>query len=96
MTDSPCCDHSVKWHHDTRGCGYHGHGPDRCPCLLTFDEALAQVQAEAKARALIDFADSTRFPSHWILFRRDDGSGVTVSDMLRETAANYRKEVSDG
>ncbi|WP_159622699.1 hypothetical protein [Ruania rhizosphaerae] len=47
-----------------------------------------QVRQEAKAEALQEFADSTRFPSDWILFRRDDGSGVTVSDLLRSTAAN--------
>lgn len=48
---------------------------------------LAAHDREVKAAALRDFADSTRFPSHWILFRRHDGSGVTVSDLLRETAA---------
>lgn len=48
--------------------------------------------AEVRAQALIDFADATRFPSDWILFRRDDGSGVTVPDLLRETAARERGE----
>ena len=41
---------------------------------------------DGQVSALRGFADSTRFPSHWVLFRRDDGSGVTVSDLLRETA----------
>lgn len=44
------------------------------------------------ARALREFADTTRFPSDWILFRRDDGSGVTVSDLLREAAAREAAE----
>lgn len=51
---------------------------------------LKQLQQKAvdatKAEALREFADAHRFPSHWIMFRRDDGSGVTVGDLLRETA----------
>lgn len=43
-------------------------------------------EAEVKAEALREFADAHRFPSHWIMFRRDGGTGVTVSDMLREAA----------
>ena len=33
-----------------------------------------------------EFADAHRFPSDWIMFRRDDGTGATVSDMLRAVA----------
>lgn len=47
---------------------------------------------EGQISALRGFADSTRFPSHWVLFRRADGSGVTVSDLLRETAARIEAE----
>lgn len=47
-----CCEHGLRWHHETRGCGYHGFSADqRCPCLLTFDEALAQHDAEQRAKA---------------------------------------------
>lgn len=46
----PCCDHGVVWHHTDRGCGYHGFGPDRCPCLLTHDEALAAHVAAREAQ----------------------------------------------
>lgn len=49
-----------------------------------------EIARVAAANALTDFADGTRFPSDWILFRREDGSGVTVPDLLRETAANIR------
>lgn len=56
------------------------------------DEYLAAHDREVKAAALRDFADSTRFPSHWILFRRHDGSGVTVSDLLRDTADRIESE----
>lgn len=68
----PCCEHAVKWHHETRGCGYHGHAPeDRCPCLLTVDEALEHYvaarladaeqraeKAEAKVRAVEGLRDA--------------------------------------
>ncbi|WP_293785012.1 hypothetical protein [uncultured Aeromicrobium sp.] len=54
-------------------------------------QSLESIRAEAKAEALTEFADSTRFPHDWVLFRRDDGSGVTISDLLRETAARYRR-----
>ena len=49
-------------------------------------------EAEVKAEALREFADAHRFPSHWIMFRRDDGTGVTVSDMLREVADRLAAE----
>lgn len=48
---------------------------------------VAAVRGPIAAEALREVADGTRFPSHWILFRRSDGTGVTVSDLLRETAA---------
>ena len=53
------------------------------------DEALEWINAQirrAKAEALQEFADAHRFPSEWVMFRRGDGSGVTVGDLLRETA----------
>lgn len=50
---------------------------------------VAAVRGPIAAEALREVADGTRFPSHWILFRRNDGSGVTVSDLLRETAARH-------
>lgn len=62
-----------KKHHDGMG--------------LDFKIAIAQVQAEAKAEALRDFADAHRMP--WIIFRDKDGNPVTVSDLMRETAKNY-------
>lgn len=47
----------------------------------------AEVKREGAVEALREFADAVRFPNYWILFRRDDGRGVTVGDLLRETAA---------
>ena len=49
-------------------------------------------EAEVKAEALREFADAHRFPSDWIMFRRDDGTGVTVSDMLRAVADHLAAE----
>lgn len=46
--------------------------------------ALAEVGASIKAQALREYADATRHP--WTVFRRDDGSPVTVNDLMRETA----------
>lgn len=37
------CGHRAKWHHDQRGCEFHGVGPRRCPCALTSDEAVARI-----------------------------------------------------
>lgn len=39
---SACCEHGLQWHHEERGCGYHGFSSDRCPCTLTFEQALAK------------------------------------------------------
>ena len=62
-----------KKHHDGMG--------------LDFKIAIAQVQAEAKAEALRDFADAHRMP--WTIFQDKDGNPVTVSELMRETAKNY-------
>ena len=51
----------------------------------------AQAIREAKAEALREFADAHRFPSNWILFRRNDGTGVTVPGLLRETASRIAR-----
>ncbi|THV25991.1 hypothetical protein [Glycomyces paridis] len=56
----------------------------------TEEQARALVDAIRpiiEAEALHEFADANRFPSDWIMFRRNDGSGVTVPDLLREVAA---------
>ena len=46
--------------------------------------ALAEVEASIKAQALREYADAHRHP--WTVFRREDGSPVTVNDLMRETA----------
>lgn len=48
---------------------------------------VAAVRPRIEAEALREFADDNRFPHDWIMFRRNDGSGVTVPDLLREVAA---------
>lgn len=53
-----------------------------------FDHWLAQVQADAAAQALVEFADAHRMPQ--VLFRRGDGSAVYVGDLLRERATAIR------
>jgi hypothetical protein len=68
-----CCEHSIRWHHEERGCGYHGYAPEhRCPCLLTYDEAVVHLLATtrqaaadavlAEARAMCCDADTS--PHH--------------------------------
>ena len=47
--------------------------------------ALAEVEGHIKAQALREYADAHRHP--WTVFRREDGSPVTVNDLMRETAA---------
>ena len=46
------------------------------------------------AQALEDFADAHRMP--WTMFLREDGSPVTVGDLMRETAARFRIEATNG
>jgi hypothetical protein len=72
-------DFECSWH---IGCDEECH-TDRARAVV------AAVRGPIAAEALREVADGTRFPSHWILFRRNDGSGVTVSDLLRETAARH-------
>ena len=56
-----CCEHSLRWHHEERGCGYHGFAPEhRCPCLLTFDEALAADRARVRAETLAEVREQIK------------------------------------
>jgi hypothetical protein len=57
--------------------------------------AVAAVRPLIEAEALREFADSNRFPSDWIMFRRNDGSGVTMGDLLREVAAGKIRRAAD-
>lgn len=43
----PTCDHRAKWHHDERGCEYHGNGPFRCTCRRSSDQVVARIVADA-------------------------------------------------
>ena len=42
------CGHGFDWHHEERGCQYHGNGPSRCRCLR---DAATAVHATLHARA---------------------------------------------
>lgn len=53
-------------------------------------DVIREIRREAKAEALREFADSIR--TQEVLFRRSDGSGVKVNDLLRETARRYRTD----
>lgn len=47
------CAHGIRWHHDERGCGYHGFAPkSRCRCSLTLDEAVLRTLDAAVEAAL--------------------------------------------
>lgn len=39
------CHHRVIWHHDERGCQYHGNGRDRCPCAISSDAVVTHLIA---------------------------------------------------
>lgn len=42
----------MRWHHEVRGCGYHGFSEaDRCPCRLTDNQAVAALVERARADA---------------------------------------------
>lgn len=82
------CGHAVWWHHETRGCGYHGYAPrDRCLCRLMVHEALEQVVNAAKAEALRAAAD--RYPGGWL-------TGPHPSTWLRERAARLTTPTPTG
>lgn len=59
------------------------------------ERLLSIVEPFIAAKTLRAFADANRFPHHWIMFRRRDGYGVTVSDLLRERAAELEQEARD-
>ena len=49
--DAVCeCSHRVTWHHDTRGCEYHGTGPNRCLCALSSDASVERLITTRLAR----------------------------------------------
>ncbi len=56
-------------------------------CVRAVEAARPAIAAEV----LRAFADAHRFPAEWVMFRRADGSGVTVPDLLRETAARLER-----
>jgi hypothetical protein len=53
LTGAICeCGHRVTWHHDIRGCGYHGYAAGhRCPCSLSSDAVVEGIVERATADA---------------------------------------------
>ena len=72
--------------------------PDRYPVLAAMFSDYARTALEAAApliaaAALRQFADSVRMP--WTVFLREDGSPVTVGDLLRERATSLEATGKD-
>lgn len=78
-----CCEHLYK----------DGAVPALIACIrCELPKLVAAVRPHIAAETLRQFADAHRFPSDWIMFRRHDGSGVTVHDLLHETADRIEKD----
>jgi hypothetical protein len=61
-TVSSCiiCGHRATWHHDERGCMYHGDSPDRrCACRRTSDQVVARIIHEALIKAASTWLDAS-------------------------------------
>ncbi len=73
--------------------GYQQHLQTGAPATLAgalnagLDAAAPIIIAQAKAEALVAFADAHRMP--WTMFM-DDSRAVTIGELLREQAAEYR------
>ena len=91
-----CCGHSLRWHHETRGCGYHGFGPSRCACVLTFEEALAEHDAAVAAKALREMRDEMSRWEGWDT--REIGHAFlseSVLDALTDAADRIEREAGE-
>ncbi len=65
------CGHRAIWHHDERGCQYHGNGPSRCPCRRDSDQVVARAIHEAMIAAALPWlnrsVDAPRFRPDTVL-----------------------------
>lgn len=52
------CGHSAQWHHETRGCGYHGFGAHRCDCTHSADGVVEWLVFHAVSNVLDDMRDA--------------------------------------
>ncbi|UUW88372.1 hypothetical protein [Pimelobacter simplex] len=74
------CGHEPQWHHETRGCGYHGFSEDgRCKCQLTSNEAVTAIVREHVTAALDEIEAVVR---HWEQFPAL-GRGTAASEIRR-------------
>ena len=62
---------------------------DECAAIGAL--VLERILARTAARAITEFADAHRLPVEWVMFR-DGDHGVTVTELLRETAARIRTD----
>lgn len=46
------CGHRAEWHHDVRGCDYHGAGPHKCPCERSCEAVIESIVAERLAERM--------------------------------------------
>lgn len=81
------CGHGVSWHHDTRGCGYHGYSTEhRCPCLLLPDGVVCSIVREHTERA---------WDEGWTRGAKDMNESVRWGESYCERPANpYAEEQS--
>lgn len=55
----PVCEHRAIWHHDERGCQYHGNSAlGRCPCRRNSDQIVAQIISRAMHKAADEWFDA--------------------------------------
>lgn len=79
------CGHRAIWHHDERGCEYHGNGQYRCACLLTSDAVVERIidARLAPIRALADEWENVLVKDEWDAAYKFDA----VPDQLRAALA---------
>lgn len=57
------CGHRAVWHHDQRGCEYHGSAEGRrCQCRRTSDQVVARIVYEAMTKAASPWLDHSAMP----------------------------------
>jgi hypothetical protein len=54
------CGHRVMWHHDERGCGFHGYSNARCECYRDSDAAVERIVAARVDAALAEVEQALR------------------------------------
>lgn len=81
------CGHRAIWHHDERGCQYHGNGQYRCACRLTSDAVVERIidARLAPIRALLDDG-----PDTWEGYESRDTGSVFLRESVEDFTAALR------